>query len=404
MLVPRKLWALLFLSGCAATDALDNGEFYRWCGNSPCSWTTDVGEVSRVSTWHAHDYGVSFDTTPSQISQLARAGYRRCTSVTMVADVDPAAGLTLVIDDGDDGEPELSQLIVGEHYTRVEFVLRSAPRSDTVRYLIRKTGTGKARLASLVVLDDDRCASQTVPRSDGEPCTSASDCSAGACVAGLCSACGHTPCATGVACTISSQCASGSCTGGLCDPCGLRGDCAADVPCDLGSECASRSCVRNALPSTAPAAGTGGSCAACVADADCGAAFCVAGQCAACRDDADCESGAVCRYPDPWDARERACLPPLGEGQPRGGLCEREADCNDGLACAAAPGLAPRCGTACISNADCGADEACIAPASCLGESCLFGWLFGPSDGSPDERVYTCMSGQDIAQRAREGG
>jgi hypothetical protein len=103
-------------------------------------------------------------------------------------------------------------------------------------------------------------------------------------------------------------------------------------------------------------------CGECNDDGDCGGKTCVLGRCASCSVDADCGSGLVCRWLDPFDALQRGCVPKTTSPLPRGALCEKDADCEGALPCDAAEGRAKRCGRACGSDAECGADRLCVAP------------------------------------------
>jgi hypothetical protein len=47
---------------------------------------------------------------------------------------------------------------------------------------------------------------------------------------------------------------------------------------------------------------------------------------------------------------------------PRGALCEHDAECEGSLPCGAADGRAKRCGSACGTDTDCGANQVCVAP------------------------------------------
>ena len=49
------LWvSMVAVSGCAdsQSDMAMNEEFKIWCGDNPCAWTVEEGEVAPASTWH----------------------------------------------------------------------------------------------------------------------------------------------------------------------------------------------------------------------------------------------------------------------------------------------------------------------------------------------------------------
>src|SRR5262245_51173125 len=96
MAQPRTLFVLLccaLASVCAgcADEALSDPYFDLWCGGDLCKWEADEGQIARVGTWNRNDYGVSFVTTPAQISQLRDQAPPDCMLIETVADVAASA-------------------------------------------------------------------------------------------------------------------------------------------------------------------------------------------------------------------------------------------------------------------------------------------------------------------------
>jgi hypothetical protein len=213
-------------------------------------------------------------------------------------------------------------------------------------------------------------------------CTCNTDCPAGqGCFEGTC----RVPlavCSDDCQCLVGQTCVSGVCTDA--DPCAnvtcggdqvcVEGTCvppaACDPACEPGETCVDGICQ-------AGPGGTGGLCASCTGDADCGGAddqcvtitgaggsiltYCGTG----CEADGDCPSGFTCFE---WTAGSRQCRPLAGS-------------CEGCLATGCAPGqfcdtttfscaqLVPVCGR-CATAAQCGAGNACVA-LTAAGNNCL---------------------------------
>jgi hypothetical protein len=107
--VPRALVLLAAAASLAALGADCEGNvvqdptFRDWCGNSLCEWTLDSGRVQRVPTWNPDDFGVSFLDTGTEISQVTQESEATCLVFKTVADIDPAAQMTLLVDFDNDG-------------------------------------------------------------------------------------------------------------------------------------------------------------------------------------------------------------------------------------------------------------------------------------------------------------
>jgi hypothetical protein len=411
----RALWLVVGLMftvvayvACDDPSLVENPSFDQWCGRKLCSWTTDEGRVERVKTWHQGDYGVSFEATPTQISQLSREEPVRCMRVDLIADVAATAAMTLAFDFNADGVIEYSQAVPSVSWRSVQFLVPAPVDYESLRYILRKAGTGHAVIAQLRVVEEygeegeDPCAGAAIQIENGAACTVDAACASGTCLGGVCRGCAELgSCESGAPCHLDAQCASGSCTGGVCSECGESG-CAAGAPCDADGECASAACVSTFAPSRvrdpesclhcdddkdcggfascdqelgacntcqlgAGELGPGLSvlpkqCAACVEGSDCSIGACTFGVCSSCRSDADCAPGESCRGADRFDFGPRACRPAPSE-LPRGALCTRDGDCAGGLRCGGPDTEPRRCGVACETEpAVCGASAVCIVP------------------------------------------
>jgi hypothetical protein len=397
----RKLLVLPWLglasvgSGCATSVSLDDPSFDLWCGEELCKWRTDEGRIERVGTWNRNDYGVSFTATPTQISQLRENAPLECMLIETVADVAASARVSIKVDFGDDGTPEFEQLVAEARWAKLRFELPPPNQSGRpVRFMLRKEGRGRAVLAHLRVSISPGCP-EAHARPDGASCISSSTCASGRCSDGLCARCTVGGCGEGISCEMDEQCASGHCLAGRCRSCGLHGSCPAFSACTLDSHCASGLCQKVLAPSrldgplSLTALGLSRQCAQCRQDADCGTGRCQHGACAGCRSDADCGDASRCRYSELFDATERSCSPALEVPRVRGGLCERDEDCSDGLRCAAVGEQPRRCGRACSSAAqDCSSDgsEVCLP-------SSLSTWaeVFTVDWSDLQSRVPTCQ-------------
>jgi hypothetical protein len=275
------------------------------------------------------------------------------------------------VDYGDDGTVEFEQLVAEARWAKLRFELpppHQAARS--VRYILRKQGTGRAVLAHLRVGNSSSCP-EARSRPDGASCTASDTCASGRCSDGTCVRCTAGRCGEGVQCGSDAECASGECLVGHCRSCGLTGTCPAFGDCTRDGQCASGLCQGADGPVLLTMEGvlwwgTSGQCAQCRQDSDCeGGAFCYHGVCAACRSDADCGVGERCLYEKAFEATERVCSARTVTPRARAALCEVDADCAGGLPCGASGDQAPRCGPACsVVAQDCPSPQAevCATP------------------------------------------
>ena len=381
---------------CDDNNLVNNPSFDLWCGKSLCSWQMDRGSIERVATWHRKDYGVSFEGADTQISQLSDADPVKCMRFDMIADADPEAQLSLVLDFNDDHREEFEQRITDVRWKSVQFVVRPPVDYRSVRYILRKRSAGRAVIAQLRVVEEtENCNGAPLQIEDGGACTIDASCESGLCSAGVCSDCAPrageaSACGERAICHGDNQCRGGSCSGGICQDCASGGSCAALAPCDEPNACASKSCSRRFTFSDAVEASSclqcetssdcGGvgsvctngvcewclrnpfpnQCDECTDDSQCASGVCEFGLCAACRSDDQCQAGQHCRFPDRFDVGPRACTSEVPSNLPRGALCESDAECGAGLACGAtSPAEPKRCGIACEESADCGSASIC---------------------------------------------
>lgn len=175
-----KPWALLAPAcalsfACGATvsekdDTTTDPSFECWRGQNLCEWQTVQGEIEKTATWHKHDQAVSFLRTPTEISQLleSETGGAPCLLFDTIADVAPGALVSLVLDFGDDGSPEVEQQIPVLRWKSVQFVVRAPGSYERVRLSVIKHGSGRAVLALMRVVPERNCGGQalTSVRSD----------------------------------------------------------------------------------------------------------------------------------------------------------------------------------------------------------------------------------------------
>jgi len=247
------------LGGDCAGDLVQDPTFRDWCGSSLCAWHLDAGQIEPVPTWNQNDLGVSFVDMPTQISQTSTESSATCILFTSVADIDPAADMTLSVDFDGDGSIEYSAPLGATHWQKVQTEITAPAAYQGITFTLRKAGSGTAVLAEMRIQSTSGC---TAPPASiaagslvlGEKCAGDSDCSPGLTCTGaagdlLCSQCsGSVPCPGdgGVACVASSvflpsQCGPGLGLGKVGDPClsgsdCATGDCSGATPVPLADE------------------------------------------------------------------------------------------------------------------------------------------------------------------------
>ncbi len=219
-------------------NVVQDPTFRDWCGDSLCSWKLDSGHIKRVPTWNPDDFGVSFLDMGSQISQVTTENEARCLLFTSVADLDPAAQMTLLVDFNNDGTIDFQGPLGATEWHKVEAEITAPAGYDGITFSLQKQGTGTAVLAEMRVLSTKECTapSRHAPFRLGEKCSTTSDCSTGlSCTAdGFCTQCGdEAPCPAGLSCETrlahAQQCGPGQRRGRPGDPCVLPDDCASQA-------------------------------------------------------------------------------------------------------------------------------------------------------------------------------
>lgn len=205
--------------GCNG-DVLSDPNFHIWCGESLCSWKTDVGSVRRVPTWHPNDFGVELVDAPTQISQETTEG-SECMVFSAVADVDARAQVKVQVDFTLDGTPDFEVPIAETHWRPAKTIIHAPPgHGTTFRFILRKEGEGHAALAEMRLqrADASECSAPAIDLHDlavGDRCATNAECKGGLCdtvkvraedggsneLPGTCGACAsNTTCGNGTRC------------------------------------------------------------------------------------------------------------------------------------------------------------------------------------------------------------
>lgn len=359
------LWLGLFAVSACGFDESDgscgqsvtnNFRFDRWCGEELCNWTTVTGpeSIRRVSTWHDNDYAVELLGTPTVITQKRFVRDIDCLAFELVADIDPSANVVIGLDyniDGDPAEPadeaDLSLDVAlddtitlpAASWKQLRFLFPMPVAYSGVRFVIKKTGEGRAVLAELRAVSSDDCTAAR-PVLTNLP--------------------------VGIACDDPSTCASSNCTTttpkqSLIDFCELvtpEQDCAAiwDAAEDLGdgpgvcSECGSNADCPGQVCGVAD--GDRGPFRRCMSVAvngarcfdhdQCTSGHCVqlptfnhtwlsidTATCGECENDSDCDTGEICGLDPSLPAR--VCME--ASTKPLSSRCEANAECTSGICC-----------------------------------------------------------------------
>jgi hypothetical protein len=224
-------------------NVVNDPTFRDWCGGSLCSWTLDSGRIQRVPTWNREDFGVSLLDTGTQISQATQEHDASCLLFTTVADIDPSAQMSILVDFNNDGTIDFQGPLGATDWHQVQAEITAPKSYSGITFHLRKEGSGTAVLAEMRVVSTDGCAAPAAhaPFLLGESCAATTDCAAGlVCTTdGVCAQCSEiAPCPDGVACEMrafrASQCGPGQRLGKSGDPCMLPEDCASGA-CDGSS-------------------------------------------------------------------------------------------------------------------------------------------------------------------------
>ncbi len=258
----------------ACDDVIQDPTFRLWCGDDKlCSWNVDSGRIRRAATWHEDDWGVSFEETPTRISQTLRST-PPCLLFTTVANVEPTAQLAVELDFDGDGKVDASYPIPQAAW-REEKTLISAPDvyGPNATLAIHKRGPGRAVLAELRVQKRDTCDRTSVPPVQGlrvgQACSQSAQCGSGVCCAGMCGECcpvlvpdqRPSPCAADRCQEREDTCKKSAFFAGQnspfqCDP--GKGLAQSGAPCTQNEDCGSGACEGAIVRTTPPTAADGG--------------------------------------------------------------------------------------------------------------------------------------------------
>jgi hypothetical protein len=256
----------LALCGCELSDPISNGDLDAWCGDKPCGWEIE-GEIERVSTWHANDYAVSFESEDAQLWQVNRdLSYPECLAFTMVARVSPGTLAFVELDFFNDGTVDWDAEIPAGDFRELSFSVHTPDRYEGVRFIVRKEGKGELVLARLHAdVYGGSCSGDQVVLKD---------------LPG------------GMLCDAHENCASGRCLGGYCVGCETDDDCEGDDVCGYDSA-ASGAYSINVLPLCIPAGYTALG-ELCIGDAECESGVCCEGACSECCGETGCDGEETC--------------------------------------------------------------------------------------------------------------
>ena len=143
-------------------DIVNDPAFRDWCGANLCAWQTDYGQIQRVPTWIAEDFGVSFldnaDGRPpgTEISQVTQENGATCILFTSVGNIDPQANMVVKADFDNDGTIDYTAPLGAANWTQVQTEITAPAGYNGITFYVAKEGTGTAVLAEMRIQFDDR--------------------------------------------------------------------------------------------------------------------------------------------------------------------------------------------------------------------------------------------------------
>jgi len=304
----------LLMAGECEAPLVKDSSFDLWCGDTLCAWQVDAGTVAKAPTWHQRDYGVELvgpDTTISQLLPYGSADVS-CIHFDLLAKVDASASVTLALDFDDDGVTDATQALSTGAWTPVQYRWVTPTYFQSVRMSIRKSGDGQVILARIQASKATDCPGAppvgALQRPPGATCESALQCAAGTCRARPLGA---------------------ELIGDPATPRQVCAACAADADCGAGLLCGlafSPSFPEPYPACVAPPAATLG--ARCLEAAECATGVCCQGVCSTCCADAGgpaCGPGETCAE-RPRDANGDPLRAPF-QCSPAGGRAAAQAPC-----------------------------------------------------------------------------
>jgi len=318
-LVATALLSLIVFPGWeCGQPVLEDPSFELWCGDTLCAWQVDIGTVRRVATWHRSDFGVELVGNPAMISQLSKitSTDSRCLLFELQADRDDDTKLTIQMDFLDDGYVDYSHDLVSDNWEQATYTVSTPSWYEGVRFIVRKSGSGRAVLAHVRVTRSSDCADPPLVLKDRP---------------------------VGAACDVASQCKSGRCEQvslwgqqnpeGVCSSCGSDGDCTTGEACGLEGDKTLK--LHQACgPADRHQLGE-----RCIGDAECATGVCCDGVCSECCQEhgAACPQSTTCKLLE-WSTLgddyqfqflPRMCSPGENLGV-SGAACLRDDDCQSG--------------------------------------------------------------------------
>lgn len=208
------------LMGCGDPVYVDDG-FDGWCDGAPCAWEAE-GEIERVGTWHAKDYGVALvgdDVTLWKSFTLSEPV--PCIQTWLLTDLQGGARLAVTIRLFDHAQDDKRVRVPDRNWEPLTFSVVPAdwdfdesgelPGDVT----IRKSGPGRAVVAAVRIAAERSCDAPEARPADqplGAPCELDGECTSDVCESGLCSECSDAhPCVDGSQCGIDGSASHLSC-------------------------------------------------------------------------------------------------------------------------------------------------------------------------------------------------
>jgi hypothetical protein len=173
----------------AGSDFPANPSLDLWCDEHLCDWETRQGAIARVGTWHEGDLAVSFERTPTEITQLLESKHEEsvCFLFDTIADAPAEARMSLVLDFNDDGIPDITQQFSALRWRSVPFPVRTPVAYDSLRLSVIKEGTGRAVLAQMRVVPQRDCSGRPLTLGADSICSRDEVCTSGRCEQQRCS-------------------------------------------------------------------------------------------------------------------------------------------------------------------------------------------------------------------------